>query len=78
MSELKHKHKVEIKQLNHNKENWFEKIENARMRKMKLKQELEEKKRKEEKRNLIIVISILIFMIIAGIIISSLESKGIL
>lgn len=68
MLEIKHKQKMEIKEKNQSKKNWFQKIVEEQRKKREL--EIEEEKRKEEEKKKIIKIKIVsssILGIVGGI-----------
>lgn len=48
MEELKHKQKIEIEEIKQKKETWFEKRENAKIKRKKIEQELKMQKDKED------------------------------
>lgn len=60
MEELKHKQRIEIEEIKQKKETWFEKRENAKIKKKQIEQELKMQKDKEDFKHFIIE---MIFMI---------------
>ena len=78
MLELRHKQRIEIENEKQKRKNWFEKREEAKIKKKYLEQELNKKQEDEIFKRLIRYIILMFFIIIFIIIICSLGEKGIL
>lgn len=78
MLELKHKQRIEIENEKQKRKNWFEKREEAKIKKKYLEQELNKKQEEENFKRFIRYMILMFFIIIFIIIICSLGEKGIL
>lgn len=78
MLELRHKQRIEIENEKQKRKNWFEKREEAKIKKKYLEQELNKKQEDENFKRFIRYMILMFFIIIFIIIIGSLEEKGIL
>ena len=78
MLELKHKQIIEIENEKQKRKNWFEKREEAKIKKKYLEQELNKKQEAEDFKRVIKYMILMFFIIIFIIIICSLGERGIL
>ena len=78
MLELKHKQRIEIENEKQKRKNWFEKREEAKIKKKYLEQELNKKQEAEDFKRVIKYMILMFFIIIFIIIICSLGERGIL
>ncbi len=78
MLELKHKQRIEIENEKQKRKNWFEKREEAKIKKKYLEQKLNKKQEAEDFKRVIKYMILMFFIIIFIIIICSLGEKGIL
>ncbi len=78
MLELRHKQRIEIENEKQKRKNWFEKREEAKIKKKYLEQELNKKQEEENFKRFIRYMILMFFIIIFIIIICSLGEKGIL
>ena len=65
MLEMKHKQKMEIKEKNQTKKNWFQKVEEEKRKRREL--EIEEERRKEKEKKKVVKIKIIATIILAVI-----------
>lgn len=75
---LRHKQRIEIENEKQKRKNWFEKREEAKIKKKYLEQELNKKQEEENFKRFIRYMILMFFIIIFIIIICSLGEKGIL
>lgn len=78
MLELRHKQRIEIENEKQKRKNWFEKREEAKIKKKYLEQELNKKQEDENFKQIIRYMILMFFIIIFIIIIGLLGEKGIL
>ena len=78
MLELKHKQRIEIENEKQKRKNWFEKREEAKIKKKYLEQELNKKQEAEDFKRVIKYMILMFFIIIFIIIICSLGEIGML